>query len=291
MTFTRHAHTPSAVRARTRVALGAALGALALGLPTGALAASAAAPGTGAGTAASPSAPGSGGAGLSSTTTSTNSSGTTTASSAGAGTAAVTPVRGSVSAEGDGIALRTAAAGTLRRFLIFSGSVTGAGAGSRVAIQRAATGAWRTVATATLSHQGTFAARWRASAGGRIAFRAVLLGAGGSAQPALAPGGAGQASPAVAVTVYTDALASVYGPGFYGHRTACGLVLRPDTLGVASRTLKCGTRIAIEYHGESITVPVIDRGPYARGVRWDLTEATAQALADPETETVGAAVL
>ena len=286
MTRPRHAYTFPAARARTRLLLGAALGALALGLPSAALAASAADTG-GAG--------GSGGGGLNgapttSTSTTTPTTSKTSSSSLPA-SAQVTPVRGSVSAQGNGVSLRTAAAGTLRRFLLFSGTVSGAGAGSSVAIQRVAGSTWQTVAGAALSSTGAFAVRWRASAGGRIAFRAVLLPAGGSAQPALAPAGTPQASPAVAVTVYTNAVATIYGPGFYGHRTACGTILTPNTLGVASRTLKCGTEVAVEYHGESIKVPVIDRGPYAQGVRWDLTEATAQALGDPETETVGAAVL
>jgi rare lipoprotein A (peptidoglycan hydrolase) len=48
-------------------------------------------------------------------------------------------------------------------------------------------------------------------------------------------------------------------------------------MGVAHRTLPCGTRVAIHYRGRSVTVPVVDRGPYTSAT-WDLTEATAQAL-------------
>jgi peptidoglycan hydrolase-like protein with peptidoglycan-binding domain len=74
------------------------------------------------------------------------------------------------------------------------------------------------------------------------------------------------------------ASATWYGPGFYGNQTACGTVLRQDTLGVAHKTLPCGTKVTLSYHGHSIVVPVIDRGPYSRGYTFDLTSATAQAL-------------
>jgi rare lipoprotein A (peptidoglycan hydrolase) len=69
-----------------------------------------------------------------------------------------------------------------------------------------------------------------------------------------------------------------YGPGFYGRRTACGVRLRRATAGVAHRRLPCGTRVILYAKGRTVTVRVIDRGPYARGVEWDLTAATARAL-------------
>jgi rare lipoprotein A (peptidoglycan hydrolase) len=48
-------------------------------------------------------------------------------------------------------------------------------------------------------------------------------------------------------------------------------------MGVAHRTLPCGTRVEIYYRGRSVTVPVVDRGPYT-SASWDLTQAAAQAL-------------
>ena len=56
---------------------------------------------------------------------------------------------------------------------------------------------------------------------------------------------------------------------------------------MANRSLKCGTKVSILYHGHSITVPVIDRGPYANGANWDLTQATATALGMTETSRIG----
>ena len=72
--------------------------------------------------------------------------------------------------------------------------------------------------------------------------------------------------------------ATWYGPGFYGKRTACGVVLRPGTLGVAHRTLPCGTRVTFYHAGHFLTLAVIDRGPFRRGVEWDLTAGAASRL-------------
>jgi rare lipoprotein A (peptidoglycan hydrolase) len=57
---------------------------------------------------------------------------------------------------------------------------------------------------------------------------------------------------------------------------------------VANRTLPCGTKVALFYHGRSVTVPVIDRGPYANHADWDLTLATAKKL---HTVAIGVATI
>jgi Lytic transglycolase len=67
----------------------------------------------------------------------------------------------------------------------------------------------------------------------------------------------------------------------YGLGLACGGVLGRDELGVAHKTAPCGTLITFTYAGRSLTVPVIDRGPYVAGREWDLTGATAAALGFP----------
>jgi rare lipoprotein A (peptidoglycan hydrolase) len=72
----------------------------------------------------------------------------------------------------------------------------------------------------------------------------------------------------------------------YGEPLACGGVLARDQLGVASRTLPCGTPVTIAYGGRAVTVPVVDRGPYIEGRLWDLTGATAEALRFPGLATV-----
>ena len=77
-------------------------------------------------------------------------------------------------------------------------------------------------------------------------------------------------------------VASWYGPGFYGNRTACGQVYTPEIIGVAHRTLRCGTMLVLEYRGRTMTVPVIDRGPYIAGRTLDLSNATRIAMGCPD---------
>ncbi len=74
---------------------------------------------------------------------------------------------------------------------------------------------------------------------------------------------------------YRPAEASWYGGG---GSLACGGTLTSSTQGVANRTLPCGTRVFLRYHGRKVEVSVIDRGPYVAGREFDLTEATKRAL-------------
>ncbi len=59
---------------------------------------------------------------------------------------------------------------------------------------------------------------------------------------------------------------------------ACGGELTSSTMGVANKTLPCGTLVTLRYDGRTVRVPVIDRGPYVAGREFDLTEATKRAL-------------
>ncbi len=62
-----------------------------------------------------------------------------------------------------------------------------------------------------------------------------------------------------------------------GARGACGDAL--DTMGVAHRTLPCGTKVAIGYKGRWVRVRVVDRGPKVwTGRDWDVTETAAREL-------------
>jgi rare lipoprotein A len=80
-------------------------------------------------------------------------------------------------------------------------------------------------------------------------------------------------------TPLRSAGASWYGgTTMWGRSTACGQVLRPSTIGVANKSLPCGTPVKFIWHGHSIVAPVIDRGPYIKGRAWDLTAAAAEAL-------------
>jgi rare lipoprotein A (peptidoglycan hydrolase) len=114
----------------------------------------------------------------------------------------------------------------------------------------------------------------------------------GTGSGGASPTPASDATAQQAVTAdYKAVTATWYGPGLYGNKMACGATLRHRTLGVAHKRLPCGTKVALRYHGRTVVVPVIDRGPYSRGVSYDLTEATARRLGMTQTSRVAAAPL
>jgi|SRR5580704_2722464 rare lipoprotein A (peptidoglycan hydrolase) len=112
--------------------------------------------------------------------------------------------------------------------------------------------------------------------------------AGGAAASGSTSGGA--APTPTSTSRFT--LATWFGPGFYGHATACGQTMSPTLVGVASRTLPCGTLVQVGYRGHLLTVPVLDRGPYGHnGATWDLTRGAAQALEIKETVRVSTQIV
>jgi rare lipoprotein A len=164
--------------------------------------------------------------------------------------------------------------------LRFRGTLGPEQAGRTLQIERQeAGGAWTAAATTVVAPDGSFLARWRTDAIGNFVLRALVAGTQVQA--------AGAAPLTTSVTVYRPARATWFGPGFYGRHTACGHVMSHALLGVAHRTLPCGTPVAVFFAGRAITVPVVDRGPFANGARYDLTSATAQAVGMTETSTIG----
>ncbi len=213
--------------------------------------------------------------------------GSSTKRSQASGTAGVVqPGNVTVTASGNGITLTSRASAFLRNQLRFTGMIPASDAGDTVEIERLGhqTGwAWAPAARSRARSDGSFAVVWHVNHIGRFAIRALIL-TGHSSHVAAA-------SPTLIVTVYRQTIATQFGPGFYGQTTACGEVLRRRTLGVANRTLPCGTMVAIYYQGRTIVVPVIDRGPYANHADYDLTEATGRALGMDGTATIGAVSL
>jgi rare lipoprotein A len=115
---------------------------------------------------------------------------------------------------------------------------------------------------------------------------AALASTGGASAPSTAA-----PTQASSASVRPTGIATWFGPGFYGHKTACGQTLTPKVIGVANRTLPCGTLIRVSWHGHALTVPVLDRGPYAHGADWDLTAGAARALGVSETVRIHTAVV
>ncbi|HYH93544.1 MAG TPA: septal ring lytic transglycosylase RlpA family protein [Candidatus Saccharimonadales bacterium] len=71
---------------------------------------------------------------------------------------------------------------------------------------------------------------------------------------------------------------SWYGPGLIGNGTACGQTLTRTLVGVAHRSLPCGSLVTFRAHGHTLTVPVVDRGPFVSGRIFDLTYAACKKL-------------
>jgi rare lipoprotein A len=139
-------------------------------------------------------------------------------------------------------------------------------AGRVVSLQARTPGGWSTLATATSDGGGRFRVRYVPASIGTRPVRVTVAGATGQrgAQRRLGD-----------LNVYRVAVASWYGGG---GTMACGGELTSATLGVANKTLPCGTPVTLRYEGRTVTVPVVDRGPYVEGREFDLTEATKNAL-------------
>lgn len=195
------------------------------------------------------------------------------------------PANLTVSATSDGMMISTRQSAMLRNTLLVNGSLPAADAGQTVEIQTLGARTdwtWQTATQTEVRGNGSYAASWTPRRAGQFTVRALIEQSGATAATNV---------PTVTVIVYRQAVATLYGPGLYGHRTACGKILRRRTIGVANRTLRCGTSVAVYYEGRMMVVPVIDRGPYANGASWDLTMATGKVLGVDTTATIGAASL
>lgn len=125
-------------------------------------------------------------------------------------------------------------------------------------------------------------ARWRTVRRAEVRARSfsaafVPKESGSGVVRGLIPGSRGRGRLISVLTVFREAEATWYGPGFYGDQTACGQTYSDTLLGVAHRTLPCGTNVSLFFGGVVLTVPVIDRGPYT-SAEWDLSAETARRL-------------
>jgi hypothetical protein len=151
-----------------------------------------------------------------------------------------------------------------------AGTVLGAAAGRSVVLERLTPGGWVPLARAVTRQAGRFRLRFVPHGFFTALLRVRFAGDGsiGGAQAALGR-----------VSVLRSALASWYGPGFYGHPVACGgAPLGVDQVGVAHRTLPCGTRLTLRYRGRTAHATVIDRGPFVGRRQFDLTRALKDLL-------------
>ena len=136
-------------------------------------------------------------------------------------------------------------------------------AGRAVRVQGHFASGWRTLASARTTQSGRFRLRLHPTSGLQRALRVKFAGDRVNAGATRSVG---------AMTVYGQSLASWYNDA---GNTACGY---HAGLGVANRTLPCGTKVRIRYGGRSVTATVDDRGPFVGGRDWDLNQNTASAL-------------
>jgi hypothetical protein len=159
--------------------------------------------------------------------------------------------------------------------IAFIGQTTPRTPGRRVSIEARRGRRWVAVAHTITGRDGYFLRRVWPQQLGRVALRVRAAGI-----PASRTTLAGRMA-----TVYHQVVASWYGPG---GTTACGETLGAGTLGVANRTLPCGTMVTLRLGTRTLRVPVIDRGPYVTGRTYDLTYATRLALRAADVATIWA---
>ncbi len=160
--------------------------------------------------------------------------------------------------------LRGAGSVALGRRVVVLQTYLGRGAG-------AARAGWHTIAGARTNATGRFRLSFLAR---RLGSRLVRVSFAGDAFDLPSAHRLGQ------MNVYREAGASWYGGG---GSLACGGELTSSTLGVANKTLPCGTLVTLHYGDRTVRVPVVDRGPYVAGREFDLTEATKAALGFGDT--------
>jgi len=75
-------------------------------------------------------------------------------------------------------------------------------------------------------------------------------------------------------------MASWYGPGFHGHKSATGGIYDQEDLTAASIAFPLGSRVMVTNleNGRSVEVTITDRGPFVKGRKIDLSHKAARML-------------
>jgi hypothetical protein len=140
---------------------------------------------------------------------------------------------------------------------------------------RTSSGSWHKLRSARTTASGRFDFRYVASQLGAQRLRVRFVGD--------ATNGPASAR-SVLLTAFRPSGASWYDDG---GGTACGF---HATMGVANKTLPCGTHVTFVYGGHRVTAVVDDRGPFVAGRDWDLNQNTAAALGFGGVDTVWSSV-
>jgi hypothetical protein len=84
------------------------------------------------------------------------------------------------------------------------------------------------------------------------------------------------AAPPTAVAGWEAATVSVFEPA--PEPTACGVTVTAETLGIAHPVLPCGAKLLVEHQGRQARADIVERGPVAAGLAFELSPALAQAV-------------
>ena len=103
--------------------------------------------------------------------------------------------------------------------------------------------------------------------------------------PLLATDGPAEAQRAEVPVYVQQGVASWYGPGFHGRRTASGERFNQHGFTAAHKKLPLGTHVVVTNlrNGKKVEVEINDRGPYVRGRILDLSRAAAMHLGMQKT--------
>ncbi len=147
-----------------------------------------------------------------------------------------------------------------------AGRVRPAVAGRLVVLQRVRGHRWVTIDRAHTTARGRYVLRYRTRASLSAPLRVRV---------ARAPGATRRTRRIGRIEAFRPALASWYGEG---QALACGGHMTPNMMGVAHKSLPCGTRITVRYRGRQVRVRVVDRGPYSGAREFDLGPGVRSAL-------------
>lgn len=157
------------------------------------------------------------------------------------------------------------------------GRLVPAAAGRTVTLERRGAKGWRTIDKARTSSTGRFKLSYKARNVDTAQVRIRFSGDGTARAKSRRIG---------RLNVFRPALASWYGPGLYGNKLGCGGTLNAGTIGVAHKSLPCGTQLTLRKGSRIVRAKVIDRGPYVGAREFDLTQATKQRLGFGSTGTI-----
>ena len=147
-----------------------------------------------------------------------------------------------------------------------AGRVRPAASGRLVVLQRRAHRRWLTIDRTRTRAHGRFTLRYRTRDALSAALRVRVAGGHGVT---------GRTRSVGRLEAFRPALASWYGEG---QALACGGHMTPGMMGVANKSLPCGTKVTIRYRGRQVRVAVVDRGPYSGAREFDLGPGVRSAL-------------